>query len=119
MEYSHRYSAYPTQDVAAELEHHIDIHRQAYNYTRYEYTYLPSDIDTIGSAYKHHDRLTEWKREFPLFTEVHSKALQRTVTRFYQNLSNLSKKKEKGYDVGMLKWKPPREYQSIGSSQSS
>jgi putative transposase len=118
MEYSHRYSAYPTQDVAAELEHHIDIHRQAYNYTRYEYTYLPSDIDTIGSAYKHHDRLTEWKREFPLFTEVHSKALQRTVTRFYQNLSNLSKKKEKGYDVGMLKWKPPREYQSMTYSQS-
>jgi hypothetical protein len=32
MEYSHRYPAYPTQQVAVELERHIDIHRQAYNY---------------------------------------------------------------------------------------
>jgi putative transposase len=33
MEYSHRYPAYPTQEVAAELEYHIGIHRQAHNYT--------------------------------------------------------------------------------------
>jgi putative transposase len=118
MEYSHRYSAYPTQDVAERLEHHIDIHRQAYNYTRYEYTHVDTDTDSIGSAYKHHDRLTEWKREFPVFEEVHSKTLQRTVTRFYQNLSALSKQKEKGQTVGILKWKPPREYRSMTYSQS-
>ncbi len=39
MEYSHRYPEYPTQEVAAELEHHIDIHPQAYNYT-YSYFIL-------------------------------------------------------------------------------
>ena len=32
MEYSHRYLAYPTQEIAGELERHIDIHRQACNY---------------------------------------------------------------------------------------
>ena len=116
MEYSHRYPAYPTQEVAERLEHHIDVHCQAYNYTRYEYTHV--DADNIGSAYKHHDRLTDWKSEFPVFKEVHSKALQRTVTRFYQNLSNLSKQKENGNTVGMLKWKSPREFQSITYSQS-
>ena len=78
MEYSHRYPAYPTQELAAELEHHIDIHRQAYNYTRYEYKNV--DADDIGSAYKHHYRLPGWKDEFPVFSEVNSKALQRTVT---------------------------------------
>ena len=116
MEYSHRYHAYPTQQVAAELETHIDIHRQAYNYTRYEYGSV--DADTIGSAYKHHSRLPDWKDQFPLFSEVNSKALQRTVTRFYQNLSSLSEKKQNGHTVGMLKWKSPTEYQSMTYSQS-
>jgi putative transposase len=118
MEYSHRYCAYPNDGVAAALHRHIDIHRQAYNHTRWEYTTLPEDTDTIGSAYKHHDRLTDWKDDYPLFSEVHSKALQRTVTRFYNNLSILKEKKKKGYTVGWLNWKSPREYQSITYSQS-
>jgi putative transposase len=118
MEYTHRYRAHPNSDVAAELERHINIHRQAYNYTRYEYTDLPDDTDTIGSAYKHHKRLKPWKDQFPVFGEVHSKALQRTVTRFYDNLSNLKDKKDAGYNVGRLKWKSPREFRSMTYSQS-
>jgi putative transposase len=118
MEYTHRYRAHPPSEVAAELEQHIDIHRQAYNYTRYEYENLPDDTNTIGSAYKHHKRLKPWKDEFPVFGEVHSKALQRTVTRFYDNLSNLRDKKDAGYTVGSLKWKSPREFQSMTYSQS-
>jgi putative transposase len=116
MEYSHRYHAYPTQEVAERLEYHIDVHRQAYNYTRYEYENV--DADDIGSAYKHHYRLPDWKRDFPVFSEVNSKALQRTITRFYQNLSNLSEKKQNGHKVGRLKWKSPTEYQSMTYSQS-
>ncbi|PHQ41860.1 transposase [Halorubrum sp. ASP1] len=116
MEYSHRYPAYPTQAIAAELEYHIDVHRQAYNYTLYEYENV--DADTIGSAYKHHYRLPDWKDEFPIFSEVNSKALQRTVTRFYQNLGGLTEQKENGRKVGKLKWKSPREAQSMTYSQS-
>ncbi|MFC6872744.1 RNA-guided endonuclease InsQ/TnpB family protein [Halobellus marinus] len=116
MECSHRYPAYPTQGVAAELERHIDIHRQAYNYTLYEYENV--DAEDIGSAYKHHSRLPDWKDEFPIFSEVNSKALQRTVTRFYHNLDGLSEKKQNGRKVGKLKWKSPREFQSMTFSQS-
>ncbi|MFO7832565.1 MAG: transposase [Halohasta sp.] len=116
MEYSHRYPAYPTRAVAAELEYHIDVHRQAYNYTLYEYENV--DADNIGSAYKHHYRLPNWKDEFPVFSEVNSKALQRTVTRFYDNLSNLKDQKDHGNKVGKLKWKSPREFQSMTFSQS-
>ena len=47
------------------------------------------DADNIGSAYKHHSRLPGWKDEFPVFSEINSKALQRTVRWFYDNLSNL------------------------------
>ena len=116
MEYSHRYHAYPTQEVAAELDYHIDIHRQAYNYTLYEYDNV--DADNIGSAYKHHSRLPDWKDEFPVFSGINSKALQRTVTRFYQNLTGLSEQKQNGRKVGKLNWKSPREFQSITYSQS-
>ena len=116
MEYSHRYHAYPTQQVAERLEYHIDVHRQAYNYTRYEYENV--DADNIGSAYKHHSRLPDWEDEFPVFSEVNSKALQRTVTRFYQNLSNLSEKKQNGHNVGKLTWKSQTDYQSMTYSQS-
>ncbi|MDL0138883.1 transposase [Halobacterium salinarum] len=116
MEYSQRYPAYPTQAVAARLEYHIDIHRQAYNYTLYEYENV--DAEDIGSAYKHHYRLPGWKDQFSIFSEVSSKALQRTVTRFYQNLNGLSEQKQNGRKVGKLKWKSPRESQSMTYSQS-
>jgi len=76
------------------------------------------DADNIGSAYKHHYRLPNWKDEFTVFSEVNSKALQRTVTRFYDNLSNLKDQKEHGNKVGKLKWKSPREFQSMTFSQS-
>jgi len=119
MWYDYRFRAYPDQTgVNAEVEGHIDIHRQAYNHTRHEYNDLNTDEDNIGSAYQHQKRLTEWKDEWPVFSEVHSKALQKTVERFYDNLSNLSEKKQNGHKVGWLKWKSPREYQSMTYSQS-
>ncbi len=119
MWYDYRFRAYPDRiGVTSEAERHINIHRQAYNHTRYEYQALNTDEANIGSAYQHQKRLTEWKDEWPVFSEVHSKALQKTVERFYDNLSNLSEKKAKGHNVGWLKWKSPREYQSVTYSQS-
>jgi len=119
MWYDYRFRAYPNRTgVTVEVERHIDIHRQTYNHTRYEYQTLDTDEANIGSAYQHQKRLTEWKDEWPVFSEVHSKALQKTVERFYDNLSNLSEKKQNGHKVGWLKWKSPREYQSITYSQS-
>jgi putative transposase len=82
------------------------------------YEYENVDADDIGSAYKHHYRLPDWKDEFQVFSEVNSKALQRTVTRLYQNLSNLKAQKDNGNKVGNLKWKSPREFQSMAFSQS-
>jgi transposase, IS605 OrfB family, central region len=119
MKYTFRYRAYPDRvGLTSDVESHIDIHRQAYNYTRYEYQTLESETHDVGSAYQHHDRLPQWKDEFPVFGEVHSKALQATVKRFYSNLSGLSALKQNGQTVGMLRWKPPREFQSMTYSQS-
>ncbi|MFT4904320.1 MAG: putative transposase [Natronomonas sp.] len=114
MEYSHRYPAYPDSEVEVAIESQIDIHRQGYNYALYEYNNV--NAANIGSAYKHHDRLTDWKEKFDVFSEVNSKALQRTVTRLYQNESSLDELEANGHDVGALKWKSPGEHFRGGAS---
>jgi putative transposase len=116
MEHSHRYQAYPTQEVAAELEHHLNVHRQLYNHVRWDYENNPEDDNP--SEYDQNNKLPKWKRKWPLFSELHSKAAQATVARFHRNLSNLRKKKEKGYKVGRLKRQVPRDYRSVTYNQS-
>ena len=116
MEYSHRYRAYPTQEVADGLEHHLNVHRQLYNHVRGDYEQAPEDDKP--SEYDQNNKLPEWKRKWPLFSELHSKAAQATVARFHRNLSHLRKKKEKGYNVGRLKRQAPAEYRSVTYSQS-
>jgi putative transposase len=119
MKYTFRYRAYPNRvGLTPDVEYHIDIHRQAYNHTCYEYHTLDSETANVGSAYQHHKRLKGWKDKFPVFGEVHSKALQATVKRFYSNLSGLSELKQNGQKVGMLRWKPPREFNSMTYNQS-
>jgi putative transposase len=49
MWYDYRFRAYPDHTgVTAEAERHIDIHRQAYNHTCYEYNTLDTDEDNRG-----------------------------------------------------------------------
>jgi len=116
MEHSHRYHTYPTQEVAEGLEHHLNIHRQLYNHVRWDYENSPEDDKP--SEYDQNNKLPEWKRKWAVFGELHSKAAQATVARFHRNLSNLHKKKEKGYNVGRLKRQGPSEYRSVTYNQS-
>jgi len=116
MEHSHRYHAYPTQEVAVRLEHHLDVHRQLYNHVRWDYENSPEDDKP--SEYDQNNKLPEWKRKWSVFSELHSKAAQATVARFHRNLSNLWKKKEKGFNVGRLKRQAPSEYRSVTYNQS-
>jgi len=116
MEHSHRYHAYPTQEVADRLEHHLDVHRQLYNHVRWDYEQAPEDDKP--SEYDQNNKLPDWKRRWLVFSELHSKAAQATVARFHRNLSNLRKKKEKGYNVGRLKRQAPTDYRSVTYNQS-
>ncbi|WP_306052467.1 RNA-guided endonuclease InsQ/TnpB family protein [Natronococcus wangiae] len=116
MEHSHRYQAYPTQEVAEGLEYHLNVHRQLYNHIRWDYENSPEDDKP--SEYDQNNKLPEWKRKWPVFSELHSKAAQATVARFHRNLSNLRKKKEKGYNVGRLKRQAPTDYRSVTYNQS-
>jgi len=116
MEYSHRYHAYPTDEVAERLEHHLDVHRQLYNHVRWDYENSPEDDKP--SEYDQNNKLPEWKRKWPVFSELHSKAAQATVARFHRNLSTLRKKKETGHKIGRLKRQAPTDYRSVTYNQS-
>ena len=116
MEYSHRYQAYLTDEVAERLEHHLDVHRQLYNHVRWEYENSPADDKP--SEYDQNNKLPKWKRRWPIFGELHSKAAQATVARFHHNLTALSKLKEKGYNVGRLTRQAPTDYRSVTYNQS-
>jgi putative transposase len=80
MGYSHRYRAYPTQEVADRLEHHLDVHRQLYNHVHWDYE--NSLADDKPSEYDQNNKLPEWKRKWPVFGELRLKAAQATVARF-------------------------------------
>ena len=64
------------------------------------------------------NKLPEWKREWPEWGSVYSKCLQMAVRRIKNSESVLDSLEERGFDVGKLKWKSPREYRSITYNQS-
>jgi len=107
MEYSHRYRAYQTQEVADRLEHHLDVHRQLDNQVRWDYENSPEDDKP--SECDQNNKLPEWKQRWSLFSELHSKAAQATVGRFHQDLTVLRELKEKGYKVGRLTRQAPSD----------
>ena len=108
----------PDESHRESMEFLRDLTRQLYNHTRYLYTTAPDGEKPTYTDVQ--NRLPEWKRNgfWPALTDVHSKVLQMAVRRFFTNLSNLSKQKEAGRSVGMLRWKPPREYRSFTYNQT-
>jgi putative transposase len=113
---SHRYRALPEDDWVEDALEHLNIHRQLYNHVRWVYDNAPDGEKP--SEYALINRLPEWKREWPVFAQLHSRAAQETVSRFYHNLTVLSELKSNGHTVGKLKRKAPRDYKSVTYVQS-
>ena len=111
---AYRYRMDPTDAHRETLDRHRDIYRQAYNH----FLYRLNQHDETPDMRKLRDELPALKRKFPVFKTPHSRALQKVVERLYDNLDSLSELKAKGYDVGSLNWKSPREYRSFTYTQS-
>ena len=114
MHYSYKYRLDPSEDIAETLLHHVDTCRQLYNHVLYKL----NETDEIPARYKIQDTLPDLKEWWNDLNGVHSKVLQMVVKRVYDNLSTLKAQKENGRAVGVLKWKPPREYRSLTYNQS-
>jgi putative transposase len=114
MQYNYKYRLDPPEALTETLLHHIDTCRQLYNHV----LHLFNEADDIPSRYEVQGRLPDLKTWWDDLGDVHSKVLQMVVKRVYDNLSTLKAQKENGRAVGMLKWKPPREYRSLTYNQS-
>jgi putative transposase len=111
-----KYRAYPTDTVASEARRHINVCREVYNHALGIYDDAPTNDKPTYTTLQ--NRLPAWKREWPTWGTVNAKCLQMAVRRIFSSLSVLKSLKSKGYKVGKLKWKPPREYRSIVFNQS-
>jgi putative transposase len=114
MWYARRYRMLPTDAQSERMDEHRNIYRQAYNH----FLYRLNHADGHPSMTELRDELPDLKEWWTDLQKVHSRALQRVAERLDNNLSRLSKMKEKGQKVGSLKWKGPAEYRSFTYSQS-
>lgn len=111
MDLTLRFRAYPDDDTASEVWRHIDIHRQIRNHAVRDYYRAPRD--DRPSAYDQHRKLTEWKQQWPTFTEVSAHAAQQTVSQIQKDQTVLKSHRENGRKTGRLKWQGRGEFRSV------
>jgi len=118
MYYAYKYRLNPPDAHREELDRHRDICRQLYNHTRYRLNEYQDEHGELPSMTTLRSELPGLKEWWDGLSDVYSKVLQTVVERLFDNLKGLSKLKAKGYGVGQLTWKPPREFRSFTYSQS-
>jgi putative transposase len=119
MYYAYKYRLKPSDAQHEELDRHRDICRQLYNHARYRFNEIPESAGTLNQRVRSiRDELPALKEWWDDLSDVYSTVLQTTVMRIEQNIKALRELKKNGYDVGGLKWKPPREFRSFTYSQS-
>ncbi len=119
MNYNYRYRLEPSDDQRETLGSHRDICRQLYNHALYRFNQIPKDEGTLNQRVrKIRDELSDLKDWWDELTDVYAKVLQPTVMRIEHNVTALGELKDRGYNVGELKWKPPREFRSFTYNQS-
>ena len=118
MYYAYKYRLEPSDAHREELDRHRDICRQLYNHCLYRLDEYRENHGKLPSMSSLRSELPELKKWWDSLSVVYSRTLQVVVERLFDNLKTLSKLKENGYGVGMLKWKPPREFRSFTYSQS-
>jgi len=91
--------------------------REVYNHALTQ-EYRPAPDYDKPSYTTMQNKLPQWKQKWPEWGTVYSKCLQMAVRRIKHSENVLDSLKERGFNVGTLKWKRPREYRSITYNQS-
>ncbi len=119
MEYSPRFRLLPTEEQRETLDWTRNTVRQVYNHGLYRFNQLDESNGTVKQRVTQiRDELPELKQDWTDLQDVYSKVLQTHIERIARNISNLGKLKKKGYNVGSLNWKKPREFRSFTYNQS-
>jgi len=106
-----RFRAYPDAETASEAWRHIEIHRQIRNHALRDY--YSHDYGNWPTAYDQHRKITEWKQQWPVFSDVSAHAAQQTVSEIHKNIKTQQGRRENGYKTGRLKWQGSGERRSV------
>jgi len=118
VEEAFKYAAEPEDAATAKSAWKaIQTCREVYNHALTQ-EYKPAPDYDKPSYTAMQNKLPEWKREWPEWSTVYSKCLQMAVRRIKNSESVLDSLEDRGFAVGELKWKRPREYRSIKYNQS-
>jgi len=118
VEEAFQYAATPEDVSTAESAWNaIQTCREVYNHALTQ-EYHPAPLHDKPSYTAMQNKLPDWKREWSEWSNVYSKCLQMAVCRIKHSENVLDSLKERGFNVGTLKWKRPREYRSITYNQS-
>jgi putative transposase len=118
VETTFKYSANPeNKQTATRAWDAIQTCRQVYNHALSQ-EYKPAPQYDKPSYTAMQNKLPEWKDKWTEWKSVYSKTLQMAIRRIKNSESVLDELKERGYNIGGLKWKAPREYRSITYNQS-
>ncbi|KDE57475.1 transposase [Halostagnicola sp. A56] len=117
MDITLRFRAYLLDDVAREAWRHIDILRQIRNHAVRDY--YDADYNDKPSDYDQHKKFSDWKQQWPVFSDPSAHAAQQAISQIHDDLDGLKEKRDNGYDVGRLQWQGNGEFRSISYNQSS
>ncbi|QKY22267.1 IS200/IS605 family element transposase accessory protein TnpB (plasmid) [Halolamina sp. CBA1230] len=121
VEETFKYAATPEDaETATAAWHDIQTCREVYNHAlTQEYRPRPDyDKPSYTEMQNKLTGTTGWKQRWPEWKNAYSKCLQMAIRRIKQSERVLESLQTRGYNVGQLKWKPPREYRSITYNQS-
>ena len=119
MNYSPRFRLFPNTEQREAMDWQRNTVRQLYNHALNEFEQIPEDVGTLRQrVWIVRDTLPALKDWWPDLKQVYSTVLQKAVERIRDNIQNLGKLKAKGYDVGSLNWKRPRDFRSFTYRQS-
>jgi putative transposase len=114
MKYSPRFRLFPTTVHRELLEWNVDVVRQLYNDRLKRFKEIPEDTGTLMQRVRAvRDELPKMKEWWDDLNEVYSTVLQTATMRIHDNKRSLQELQANGYDVGELRWKPPREFHSF------
>ena len=119
MHYTYRFRLDPTPKQRELLDHHRDTCRQLYNHALGEFQEIPKSEGTLNQRVRQvRDQLTSLKDWWDGLNDLYSTVAQAAVMRIEDSIKALSELKKKGYNVGSLNWKAPKDFRSFTYIQS-
>ena len=112
-----RFRAYLSDAVASEAWRQIDILRQIRNHAVRDY--YKSEYNDRPTEFDQNNKLNDWTDQWPTFAEPSQHAAQQAIGQIHSDLEGLEERRNKGYDVGRLRWQGRGEFRSVSYNQSS